>query len=84
MIMIIFGTMISGCLVCAIYFIISHNMVQKDKDYLEAENFNGIYKDLLYLIAGTEFIIIFLSWVLNLSNLVPISLLVTLEVVKMI
>lgn len=32
---------------------------------------------------GLDFLISFLGWILILSNLVPISLLVTLEVVKM-
>jgi phospholipid-transporting ATPase len=57
----------------SLYFVISNNKNENSTEYLETEDMNG----------AAEFFINFFSWILNLSNLVPISLLVTLELVKM-
>ena len=57
-----------------LYFFFMSNEKEDDLDYLEKEDMND----------AAVLFINFFSWILNLSNLVPISLMVTLELVKMI
>lgn len=72
-IILIFCLMLGICCFGAAYNVISIHQQSSNLDYLEMPNNSQFY----------QFIVCFFSWVLNLSNLVPISLLVTLEVVKM-
>ena len=73
-IFIVFSVMCLISVFGSVYNVISSDAMVNPRGYLEINYFDST----------KLFFINFFSWVLNLSNLVPISLLVTLELVKMV